>query len=264
VSIKDAERVNRGSGSGLRFHNIAAGHRIRQWRSFLSEAKNKTILIEFIIEEWKSDESKFMIGNRTLFVACVEQCWKIDWDGASLVNELQSSQEEADTKVLLHAKHASQHGFTSVIIVSEDTDVFVLRIAFVSEIGIPLYQKMRTKTTIRYMDIKKTRTTLGDRLTQALIGYHAFTGCDSVSAFSGQEKVASLKLLRKNEELMEVFIELGQSWTASESLISKLEEFTCQMYAASSDRQSEHCTMNSSFRSGVMWILACSLHVRTV
>jgi len=75
---------------------------------------------------------------------------------------------------------------------------------------------------------------LGDRLTQALIGYHAFTGCDSVSAFSGREKVAPLKLLRKNEELMEAFIELGQSWTASESLISKLEEFTCRMYAASS------------------------------
>jgi len=36
------------------------------------------------------------------------------------------------------------------------------------------------------------------------------------------------------EELMEVFVELWQSWTASESLISKLEEFACRMYAASS------------------------------
>ena len=41
-----------------------------------------------------------------------------------------SSQEEADTRILLHAKHASDQGYTSVIVVSEDTDVFVLLIAF--------------------------------------------------------------------------------------------------------------------------------------
>ena len=67
-SIKDTERVNRGAGSGVRFNNISAGHRIKQWRSFLSEAHNKTMLIEFIAEEWKSNDSKAMIGNKTLYV----------------------------------------------------------------------------------------------------------------------------------------------------------------------------------------------------
>ena len=31
---------------------------------------------------------------------------------------------------------------------------------------------------------------LGDRLSQALIGFHSFTGCDSVSSFSEREKTA--------------------------------------------------------------------------
>jgi len=79
-----------------------------------------------------------------LFVAYGEQCWKIDRVGASFVDELQ--QEEANTKTLLHEKHASQHGFMSANIVSEDTDVFVFCIAFVNEIGIPLYQKRGTKS----------------------------------------------------------------------------------------------------------------------
>ena len=54
-SIKDAERVNRGSGSGVKFRSLATGHKVKQWRRFLSEAQNKTMLIEFITEEWKSN-----------------------------------------------------------------------------------------------------------------------------------------------------------------------------------------------------------------
>ena len=35
-----------------------------------------------------------------------------------------------------------------------------------------------------YLDIKQVSAVLGDRLSQALIGFHSFTGCDSVSSFS--------------------------------------------------------------------------------
>ncbi len=42
-----------------------------------------------------------------------------------MVGELQSSQEEADTRILLHAKHrASDNGYKYVMV--EDTDVYVL------------------------------------------------------------------------------------------------------------------------------------------
>ena len=81
--------------------------------------------------------------------------------GVSHVGDLRSSQEEADTRIVLHAKHASDQGYTSVIIVSEDTDVFVLLIAFANEIPASLYQKRGTSTRVRYMDISKPRQCLG-------------------------------------------------------------------------------------------------------
>ena len=37
-SIKDTERVNRGTVCGVRFNNSSAGLMIKQWRGFLSEA----------------------------------------------------------------------------------------------------------------------------------------------------------------------------------------------------------------------------------
>ena len=180
--------MNRGSGSGVKFRSLATGHKVKQWRGFLSYAQNKTMLVEFIREEWKSNESKSMIGQKTLFVTCGQTCWRIGQMGASLVNDLKSSQEEADTRILLHAKHASDQGYTSIIVVSEDTNVFVF-------VPASLYQKRGTSTRVRYMDIRKLRAVLGDKLSQVVIAFHVFTGCDTVSAFAGRGKTGPLKLL---------------------------------------------------------------------
>ena len=81
------------------------------------------MLIEFIAGEWKSGDSKAVIGNKTLYVTCGEKCWKIKRGETSLVDEIQSSQEEADTSILLHEKQASDNGYKYVTVVSEDTDV---------------------------------------------------------------------------------------------------------------------------------------------
>jgi len=96
-----------------------------------------------------------MIKDKTLFVTCGEKCWKINRGRASLVEELQSSQEEADTRIILHAKHASDHGYETIIVVSEDTDVFILCISFAKDMEGNLYQKRATKARIVYMDIKQ-------------------------------------------------------------------------------------------------------------
>ena len=62
---------------------------------------------------------------------------------------------------------------------------------------VSLYQRRGTKTRTRYLDIKQFSAVLGDRLSQALIGFQAFTGCDSVSSFSEREKTGPLKQLKK-------------------------------------------------------------------
>ena len=55
-----------------------------------------------------------------------------------MVNQLQSPQEEADrpTRILLHAKHhASDNEYKFVMVVSEDSDVYVLCIALATDIN---------------------------------------------------------------------------------------------------------------------------------
>ena len=55
-----------------------------------------------------------------------------------MVDQLQSPQEEADTgtRILLHAKHhASDNGYKFVMVVSEDSDVYVLCIGLATDIN---------------------------------------------------------------------------------------------------------------------------------
>ena len=78
------------------------------------------------------------------------------------------------------------------------------------------------------------RAVLGDRLSQALLGFHAFTGCDSVSTFSGRGKTGPLKQLRKDKQAMDTFINLGKSWDVTQLVNDTLQAFTCHMYASSS------------------------------
>ena len=44
------------------------------------------------------------------------------------MTDLESTHEEADTKIVLHCLYASYHGATTLHIFSPDTDVFVLSV----------------------------------------------------------------------------------------------------------------------------------------
>ena len=50
------------------------------------------------------------------------------------LSDLEANHEEADTRLLFHAKHASQPD-NRIIIYSPDTDVLVLGISFYDELG---------------------------------------------------------------------------------------------------------------------------------
>ena len=58
--------------------------------------------------------------------------------GSVEVPALQCHQEETDGRLLLHAAHAAREGYQGVVICAEDTDVFILSLAFQDKIGAPL------------------------------------------------------------------------------------------------------------------------------
>ena len=90
------------------------------------------------------------------------------------VSELKSSHKEADTCLLLHAKHAAIEN-DRVIIKTPDTDVFLLCIAMQRVIEKDLYFMTGTGNRFRVVRIRAIAETLGENVCQRLPGLHAFS-----------------------------------------------------------------------------------------
>ena len=175
-----------------------------------------------------------MLQGKALYVTCEETCFKMTADEWVEVADLQSTQEEADTRLLLHALHAARTGSNAVIVTAEDTDVMLLCLAFQKDIPCPIYQKCGTQNRTRFVDISKLALSLGDSVCDSLIGLHAFTGCDTVSAFASRGKLNALKLMQRDITYQETFSQVGQSWDVQPQLFEKVQQFTCRMYVAAS------------------------------
>jgi len=93
-----------------------------------------------------------------------------------------------------------------------------------------MYQKCGTLNRTRFLDITKLGQSLGSGIFDSLVGMHAFTSCDSVSAFAGRGKIGTLKLLKSDKIYQEAFSELEFSWNASAELKNCKRSHAAFMY----------------------------------
>ena len=161
TSIENCERLTRGEELGLKLQDITASQIVRQWRSFLAYVGNKSSLISFLVSEWRKPDYAKRLNGKVLFVTTEDKCYKITTEGNQEVLELQSTREEADGRLFLHAAHAAQIGYPAVVISSDDTDVFIMALAFHTQIASTLFQKSGTKERKRIIDITKIAASVG-------------------------------------------------------------------------------------------------------
>ena len=227
-SIKNAERVNR--GSDILFSSIVAGHKVKQWRCLLSSPKSKSNLIKFLVQDWQKQSLRTKLLNKVMYVTCERKCFRVTEDTWSEVESLYSTQEEGDTRMLLHAKHEEEE-CTAIIIASQDTDVFITSLSFAHEFVCQLDVKSSTQTREKFVDVQKVAAAVGHNMCCVLPGLHSFTGCDTVSAFGGKGKISAFKLMQKNRKYQDAFTHLGKEWSVPRDLFSVLKDFTCKLYA---------------------------------
>ena len=89
------------------------------------------------MEDTQADER---LNDKQLYVASDETCLHINNDRWAEVSGLQSNQEEADTRIILHAAHAAAECYRAVVVTPDDIDVMVLCLAFSAGISCILFQ----------------------------------------------------------------------------------------------------------------------------
>ena len=120
-----------------------------------------------------------------MFVASQELCFKLTASTYEEVDILATNQEEADTPLFLHAQYAALT-HQSLVILADDTDVFIISLELSSPINNNMYFRHSTKSHVRMIDISRLATVLGGERCSVLPGLHAWTEYDTVSSLANQ------------------------------------------------------------------------------
>ena len=236
TSIKTIERNRRGSGQSYLI--IGGLTKIpHNWKEFLSNSKNKQQLLKLLLNEFQKDKFAKKLQNRVINFVYEERCISISSnDGVSIQVEdnlkLYSSQEEADTRIILHLLDISSSTSQdhNIIVRSPDTDVFVLLVKFSQQISQNVLFDTGTGNRRHLVTVKKVAQDIGSDMCDSLPSLHSYTGCDTVSAFVRKGKLLPLRLLKKYPQFLETFKSLGKTSSLDEKTIHDLEHFTCLMY----------------------------------
>ena len=114
-----------------------------------------------------------------------------------VLEHLRSAQEEADTKLILHAIDAKERGATRLFIFAQDTDVLVLAVRRFDRLPQESFFVPHPHEQISVRDIASA---LGPLKTAAPPGFHAISGCDSTGCLVGKGKLSYWKAFASAEE----------------------------------------------------------------
>lgn len=235
ISIKNTERSRRGREGQMEI-KITSPTQLcpRQWKKAMSSGKSKTSLMNFFAQEWATNRFAEKIGERSLYITHGCDCTGITVANEGVVStlmpDLQSNQEEADTRMFLHALHASSNGHSRVCIRSSDTDVEVLACYHQEVIPADIIIASGTRNRVRLVSIPRIHEKLGSAVCQILPGLHAITGCDTVSAFVGKGKKKALEIAIKDEGIRRAVDAIGKHIPPTDDDINNLESFVCTLY----------------------------------
>ena len=127
-SLKATTQGKRGTGVRQR---VAPDTKLpRNWQEFLQVDQNKQELFKYLAECVTSiDAEKQVISTHGKQVLSIMPISRDNIERLAPCND-----EEADTRMLLHAADAVQCGFTKILLRTVDTDVLILAIAFVEKL----------------------------------------------------------------------------------------------------------------------------------
>ena len=180
-SLKAQTRDMRGKGIRRRVEPNRPNAVPKNWAEFLRNNENKTELFAFLSREIVTlSTDKQVICTLDRDVICRQPMHN---EGLS-----PCSHEEADSRIMVHVAHAA-NTYTHILIRTVDSDVVVLAVYAFAQLTSSLNElwvAFGTGMHYRMIPAHKICAAIGLDKCLALRMFHAFTGCDTVSCFSGR------------------------------------------------------------------------------
>ena len=240
-SLKEGTRNDRGSGSMFVFEGDHTPIPNNMEQTFMKESKNKDKLNEYLAKKLISlhEGSQLMVAT---WKDTVLSSFNAEPLAQSDTNIIKCQSEEADQRIIRHVLHVieSYAQYKRIVIRTIDSDVLVLLISYAGRL-----QNLDPEVEIfayltngkKYYNVVEISSSLGREVCFALAFFYCFTGCDTVSSFTGKGKCKAWDtwfLSQSKDDFTKVFKELGnQPPEISSGHMNKIEEFIRLLYGVS-------------------------------
>lgn len=206
-SIKSGTRSKRGSVKTAHSYIIKGDIQIPlNWTKFLAIAENKAELARYYTEYLMESGRLYLKAGQSIYLSggLKEKVVKVDEHGFIYVPDLRSNQEEADTRIILHA---ITRNAVNIVVSSPDTDVLVLLLHHRPAISSPKIYMLtgnvgRYANLSHYIPVHDIYESLSHPQHRILLSAYCLTGCDTVSSFFGHGKKSVYRILQKPDEYM--------------------------------------------------------------
>ena len=230
-TLKGEARMIR--GQGMRRRVTGTPKTPTNWRSFLRDDDNKTELFQFLADTICQTQTTSTI------IVTKEACVICNDNQKSLQAVSPCPHEEADTRIFVHARDAAIEGSKALVIKTNDTDIVVIAVYVLpqlQEIGVEtLWTAFGHGVGMKWIPIHELLNAIGPTRARGIMYFHAFTGCDVVSAFRGKGKKSAWQTWDVLDEVTATFSNLSQFPTeVTDTDLKTLERFVVLMYDRSS------------------------------
>ena len=188
------------------------------WKQFLSIAENKANLADYYSDYLNENAGMALRDRQTLFIGGGQddKAIKITNSGNYSVQLLKNNQEEADTRICLHARVAAETGSKCIVVSSPDTDVLVLLLHHRNDICVDRLFFLTGRggkhaNLSRFIPIHNIYDQLSKEQLSILLAVYCLTGCDTTSSFWGHGKKAAFRIMMSKSGDYQDLALLGKS-----------------------------------------------------
>ena len=227
-STKCSARKARGPG-GCRAYKLSANSPLPPQKQILTVAENKKQLIQIIVETLIS-EGVVPGSYQSRIIITGQGYTPIEIAPAGLVirrADLRTTHEEADVIIVAQAIYAAKEEGRNVVIVADDTDVYILLLYHYQAESLSVPMKLQSTQSGRALiDIAATVQNL-QNIVPELLPAHALSGCDTVAMCHGIGKGKVLKAVQMNKWSLGF---LGDLNATMEDITKQATAFMCRCY----------------------------------
>ena len=205
----------------------------RDFTNFLANNENKNNMILTIFEVYEDNRAKTLnvVKTNELILSGDIQCFKITLSVVYAMDELSSNQEEADTKVTLHAfsilKNINPEKYVIIRSHSGDIDINIIATSLLVTYSGNVYIDYGIASSRKGIHLSELNLTNSEK--ESLLGMHAFSGNGFMSSFFRKSKVHCWEIMKTSDEFEEAFELLGNSKGCHDTLLQCLEKYICKL-----------------------------------